>query len=74
MARQLYHLKDLGSVNIDSWVAAMANIADEYGYQIEGFAEASCDACPGEYEEEFNTFAEENNLLFDENGEMFEVS
>lgn len=60
-----YTLKELQSLNIDSWVNALSEMADRFGYLIDEYGE---DQCPADYEIEFTRLSEKSKILFDENG------
>lgn len=60
-----YTLKELQSLNIDSWVNALSEMADRFGHLVDGYGE---DKCPADYEVEFTRLSEEGKMLFNENG------
>ena len=60
-----YTLKELQSLNIDSWVNALSEMTDRFGHLVDGYNE---DQCPADYEIEFTRLSEESKIIFDENG------
>ena len=64
-----YRLHELEGIDIDSWVQAMGNMADKYGHMIPGYKDDK-EACPAEYETEFENFASEKGLRFSRSGEI----
>lgn len=62
-----YQLHELIGIDIDAWVVAMSLMADKYGHMIEGYKDEE-DACPGDYETEFENFASKHGLRFYRSG------
>ena len=62
-----YTLQELQSLNIDSWVNAMSEVAERFGYLVDGYND---DDCPAEYEVEFNALAKDGKMRFSEQGKL----
>lgn len=62
-----YTLSELADIDIDLWVRGMGNLADRHGSEIDGYRD-NPEACPAEYEAEFEQFADSHGIRFDEFG------
>jgi hypothetical protein len=64
---KIYTLQELKSLNIDSWVEGISEVAERFGYLVDGYNE---DECPAEYEVEFDALAKDGKMHFSEQGEL----
>ena len=72
----VYHLHELPSIHIDSWVEGISNMSDidEIRKEVYDMAELTEDEddpiCPGEFEKEYDALAEKYDFRFDRSGRI----